>query len=135
MSVTAARAADVIDETGIVKDEAVVYDYYDLTGEVVSFCKGTSDRYIGAFEEAANSAVRLRITPGKNVDADHYYWSFAIGQTDDVNGWVAGGGYVLAADWDIAIWYNDGSATQTGDTIRVSTEADNKALKIELVRP
>ena len=67
--------------------------------------------------------------------------------TDDAKRFVASKGYDVqfgARPLKRSIQNNleDGIAelllnqeTQTGDTIRVSTEADNKALKIELVRP
>ncbi|MBM6719931.1 ATP-dependent Clp protease ATP-binding subunit [Bacteroides gallinaceum] len=72
---------------------------------------------------------------------------YKLAITDDAKRFVASKGYDVqfgARPLKRSIQNNleDGIAelllnqeTQTGDTIRVSTEADNKALKIELVRP
>lgn len=105
-------------------DEIIMFDQLDLN----ALQKIIDIELKGLYSRMENLGYRLEIT-------------------DDAKRFVASKGYDVqfgARPLKRSIQNNleDGIAelllnqeTQTGDTIRVSTEADNKALKIELVRP
>ena len=82
-------------------DEAVVYDYADLTGKAEGN-HATDGRFYAQLPSSVNAAFRTIIQPGGK---DHYYWSFAICQKDE-GGWISGGGYFVFADWTIYLGEN-----------------------------
>ena len=86
------------------KDEAVVYDLYDISGEFGPHIYNSANgRQIGSLPDTVNVAFQAKITPQAN--RDHVYFDLGILQKT-TTGYVNEYGYFLLIDWDIRILYD-----------------------------
>lgn len=98
----------------VTTDEAVVYDYLELTGKTESDY-ASDNRHIAVMPASENVAIRMKIKPGAN---DHFYWSFVF-LPKTTGGYEPDGGYYLTADWNINLTYYNGTESITADTIYI----------------